>query len=85
MDTTQPDPARRQPEGQADSDDAESASPKQRIELVAPQADPPQRFVDVLAEVDEVDQRPLAEHNDVFARAHRELTDALNDVERGDS
>jgi len=45
----------------------------------------PQRFADVLDEVDNVSERPLDEHNDVFSRAHRELTDALNDVDRGDS
>ncbi len=53
-----------------------------------PEAQPidgPQRFADVLAAVDEVEGRPLVEHKDVFTRAHRDLTDALNDVERGDS
>lgn len=47
--------------------------------------DRPQRFAEVLAAVDDVHERPLADHKDVFTRAQRELTDALNDVERGDS
>ena len=85
MDITQPDPAQHQPDDLSGGDEAESSSPNQATEPAAQQPDRPQRFAEVLAEVDEVDGRPLAEHNDVFTRAHRELTDALNDVERGDS
>lgn len=45
----------------------------------------PQRFADILDDVDGAEDRPLDEHIDVFTRAHRELTDALGDVDRGDS
>ncbi len=92
MDITQPDSGQQQPDEPAGSDAVES-SPSNEATQRASEASKPgavptdrlQRFADVLAEVDGVDERPLADHKDVFTRAHRELTDALNDVERGDS
>ncbi|PRZ40947.1 hypothetical protein CLV47_113113 [Antricoccus suffuscus] len=99
MDITQPDSGQQQPDDVSGGDGVESATsngetgstpkpsaPNQhQLDRRAAETETPQRFAAVLAEVDAVDERPLADHNDVFTRAHRELTDALNDVERGDS
>lgn len=88
MDNTKPEPSQQPPEQHPRGDGAaesprETDAPTETVRT--DESSKPDRFNALLTEVEGLPARPLNEHNDVFSRAHRTLTEALNDVERGDS
>ena len=88
MDNTKPEPTQQPPEQRPPGADAaespqEADGPTETVPTY--ESSKPDRFNALLTEVEGLPARPLNEHNDVFSRAHRTLTEALNDVERGDS